>query len=149
MKEYNYNITPKIRDFIIRNTKLNLTPVKGVIGYNHLMHQGASKRNISSDVAFYLLINDINSLSIKLSKILDVNLSESKLCALISYFHSKHLDPNTTSLSVLNQGKYKLFGEQTFLIWQDTKEARALRSLEYKLWNEDTGIYLNSKILVF
>ncbi len=150
-KPYTYNITPAIRDFIKNNSELILVPNKGIVGYNHIIRQGASKRSITSDIAFYLLISDLNSICIKLSQELNVELSESKLCALISYFHATKIEPNRIDFTLLNEGKYNLFGEKVFLnTYHDylltSRKAKSLRRLEYKLWTNDDGIYLNSKI---
>lgn len=145
MEKYNYAVTPRIRDFIIRNTELNLIPKNNIIGYNHVMERGVSKRNISSDVAYYLLLSDLNSIVKKINEYLKVDLSESKLCALISYYHSLNSKPYELSFTTLNSGKYILFGEELFLN-KSNRELRSLRSLEYTLWNSDSGIHLGSKV---
>ncbi len=151
MESYNYSITPKIRDFIINNTKLDLVLSGNKIGYNHIVKPGASKRNISSDLAYYLLLSDLNNICKNINKYIKVDLTESRLCALISYFHSTNISPDDLFLAELNNGKYELFAEKIFLnvdarYREQYKENKSLRALEYKLWNEASGIYLNSRI---
>jgi hypothetical protein len=137
MKRKNdYSITTNIRSFIVNTNKLTLTPKNGIIGYNHLMRSGASNKPINSETAYYLLLSDLDSICAALNKYLEVELSENKLCALISYFYSNHTIPSALNLAEVNSGNLKLTGEMLFL-GKLAKEIRALRAQQYKLWNDD------------
>lgn len=137
---HNYTISNEIRHFVISSTKLHLTPFRGVIGYNHLIQDGASKRAITSDVAYYLLLSDLNKICDELNKHLTITLPENRICALISYFHSKHILPDPLILSEINLGQYVLASERLFQNKNEPSETRALRLVELKLWNSDSNI---------
>lgn len=139
----NYTITPEIRNFVISSTKLHLTPYKGVIGYNHLIQEGASKRSITSDTAFYLLLSDLNKIADALNQNLKIELPENKFCALVSYFHSKHILPNPINLAEVNLGQFNLASERLFQSKTEPSETRALRLLELRLWNNETSKIFN------
>lgn len=145
-KKNNYAITSNIKNFIMNTNKLYLTPINGIIGYNHLMKQDAPKRSINSDTAYYLLLSDLDAICNALNKHLQVELSENKLCALISYFYNNHKIPTPLTLAEVNTGKLKLAGELLFL-GRLAKEIRAIRAQEYKLWNDDKLAILSNKFI--
>jgi GH24 family phage-related lysozyme (muramidase) len=132
MTKNKYIISDNIRDFIISTTKLNLTPNNGVIGYNHLIPNGASQKAITSDIAYYLLLSDLHEITKDLNQYLEINLPENKLCALVSYLHSNHFTSNPLILSDINRGDFKLAAQRLF--FQKTNN-RALRNIELRVWN--------------
>jgi hypothetical protein len=134
-KSTQYSITKEIRDFVIKTTKLYTDPIKGIIGYNHLMNPKSSKRSISSDLAYYLLLSDLNIICVELNKYLNCEISQAQLCALISYFHSKHIIPTAANLFNINEGLYKLAGEKLFTDKLEPNGTRGLRRIELHLWS--------------
>ncbi len=145
-KQYRITISNNIRNFIISSTKLLLIPTNNFIGYNHLIRAGASKKPITSDMAHYLLLSDLNTICCVLDKYLKVELTENKLCALVSYLHSKNILPSELLLHDINASNFKLAGERLFLDPREQRTHRALRSLQYKLWNSDSLDMINYKL---
>jgi len=170
-RKNNYSITANIKSFITNTNKLTLTPKNGIVGYNHLMKAGTSNKTINSETAYYLMLSDLNSICSALNEYLEVELSENKLCALVSYFYSNHTIPSSFALVEINKGNLQLAGELLFLnnsskeirasrdsndgnfklgikslfLGNVPKEMRALRAQEYILWNDDKLEILNLK----
>lgn len=142
-KSIEHIMTKEIINFVKNSTKLNLEPLKGIIGYNHLIRQGTSKKPITTDIAHYLLINDLNKITESINKYIEVELSIHKFCALVSYVHSTHKEPTSLFLADINLGLYKLASERLFENKREPKETRALRLLELRLWNNENDYLLN------
>jgi hypothetical protein len=128
------------------STKLFTEVKQGIIGYNHLIKAGSSTKSITSDIAHYLLLSDLNTICDELNKHLKIELPKNKLCALISYFHSKHIQPSPSNLDDVNNERFKLASERLFCDRREPRETRALRMLEQKLWNSEDLEMINLKI---
>jgi len=136
-KQNNFTISNEIRSFIMSSTKLFTEAKQGIIGYNHLIKTGSSTKSITSDLAHYLLLSDLNTICDTLNKHLKIELPENKLCALVSYFHGKHIDPTPSNLDDINKGRFKLASERLFCDKKEPRESKAIRILEQKLWNSE------------
>ena len=141
----NFTISNEIKNFVMSSTKLLTEAKHGIIGYNHLIKAGSSTKSITSDIAHYLLLNDLNTICDALNKYINIELPENKLCALISYFHGKHIDPSPLNLDDVNNERFKLAGERLFCDRREPRETKAIRTLELKLWNSEDNDMISAK----